>query len=74
MQSDVLILFSTPQSDSDLSKASACLMAVDRSVLVHRKDDSDRLLLVKFSPEAVTPAHLLQAVHNAGFEASMAGG
>jgi len=74
MQSDILILFPTAQSDDDISKATSCLMDVDTSVLVHRKEGSKRLLLVKFSPHDVSPAHLLKAVHDAGFDATMAGG
>lgn len=74
MQSDILILFKTPQSEEDLTKAKSCLMDVDRSVLVHQNEDSQRVLLVKFTPAFVTPSKLLEAVHTAGFEATMAGG
>jgi len=74
MQSDILILFPTPQTDADLSKAKNCLMQTDKSVLVHCKEGSKRLLLVKYSPTTVSPAVLLKAVHDAGFEATMAGG
>lgn len=74
MQSDILILFPTPQSVADISRAKVCLMETDRSVLVHCKEGSNRLLLVTYSPANVSPTVLLQAVHDAGFKATMAGG
>jgi len=74
MQSDILILFASPQSDADISRAKHCLMDTDRSVLVHCKEGSKRLLLVSYSPASVSPAVLLHAVHDAGFKATMAGG
>jgi len=74
MQSDILILFSTAQSDAEISKAKCCLMETDKSVLVHCKEGSKRLLLVTYSPSTVSPTVLLKAVHDAGFEATMAGG
>jgi len=74
MQSDILILFPTPQSEADISRAKLCLMNTDRSVLVHCKEGSKRLLLVTYSPATVSPTVLLQAVHDAGFKATMAGG
>jgi len=74
MLSDILILFPSPQSDADISRAKSCLMDTDKSVLVHCKASSKRLLLVTYSPSTVTPAILLQAVHDAGFKATMAGG
>ena len=74
MQSDILILFPAPQSDADLAKAKSCLMDTDKSVLVHCKEGSKRLLLVTYSPLSVSPALLLQAVHDAGLKATMAGG
>jgi len=74
MQADILIVFPSPQSDADISRAKSCLMNTDKSVLVHCKAGSKRLLLVTYSPSTVTPAVLLQAVHDAGFKATMAGG
>ncbi|HEY9079186.1 hypothetical protein [Magnetovibrio sp.] len=74
MQSDILILFTRPQSDADLSRAKSALMSLDRSVLAHSKEGSTRVLLVKFDPSALTPATLLKTMHDAGFQATMAGG
>lgn len=74
MESDILIVFKTAQTDADIAKAKTCLMEVDRSVLVHRKEGSDRVLLIKFDPQGVSPATLLDAVRGAGLDAAMAGG
>jgi len=74
MQSDILMLFKTALPTTELSKVIACLMDVDRSVLVHQKEDAERVLLVKFDPNSVSPSHLLDSVRNAGFDATMAGG
>ncbi|MBL4613393.1 MAG: hypothetical protein JKY27_00750 [Magnetovibrio sp.] len=73
MQSDILILLKTAPSALHLSKVKVCLMNVNRSVLVHQKEGAERLLLIKFDPNGVTPSELLSAVHGAGFDATMAG-
>lgn len=74
MQSDILIMFKNAQNDEDLKTAKTCLMNVDRSVLVHQKEGSERVLLIKYDPNNVKPAHLIEAVRSAGFDATMAGG
>jgi len=74
MPSDILIVFKIAPSETEMSRAKACLMGVDHSVLVHHKDGSKRVLLVKFNPQDVSPTILLEAVRNAGFDVSMAGG
>lgn len=74
MVSDILVLFSAPQSEIDMSRAISRLMEVDTSVLAHRKEGSERLLLVKFSPRTASPNAILQALRSAGFTVSIAGG
>lgn len=74
MQSDILILFRETPSEPEMTKAKSCLMAVDRSVLVHQKEGSERVLLVKFSPQSVSPTALLKAARDSGFDVTMAGG
>lgn len=72
--SDILIVFKDALDAPSMGQAKTCLMHTGRSVLVHQKEDQSRILLVKFDPEDVTPSSLLNAVREAGFEASMAGG
>ncbi|MFC1672930.1 hypothetical protein ACFL12_02145 [Pseudomonadota bacterium] len=72
--SDILIVFKTALDGPAMGQAKTCLMQTGRTVLVHQKEDQDRILLVKFAPDDVTPSGLLSAVRDAGFEASMAGG
>lgn len=74
MLADILILFADAQSESDLSQAKQTLMATAPSVIVHHKDGSDRVLLVKYDPNDTHPTNLLDAVRTAGFQANMAGG
>lgn len=74
MQSDILVMFKTAQSDAEISKAKSCLMNVHRSVTVHQKEGAKRVLLVKYDPKGVAPAHLLEAINSAGFDVSIAGG
>jgi len=74
MQSDILILFRETPPDSEMVKAKNCLMDVDRSVLVHQKEGSQRVLLVKFSPQAISPSTLLKVLRDDGFDVTMAGG
>jgi len=74
MQSDILILFPTTPSPTEMSQAKTCLMQIDKSVLVHQKETSSRLILVKFTPTRVSPAQLLARLRDAGFDVTMAGG
>jgi hypothetical protein len=74
MRSDVLVLFGTPLSGDILARAKKALMNVDRSVLVQKPEAPGRVLLVKFDPERVASAGLLDVLRAAGLDARIAGG
>lgn len=74
MLSDALVLLKVPVSGEALAKAKKIMMVAGRSVVVHKPETPDRVLLVKFDPDEVAPGDLLASLRAAGLEASIAGG
>lgn len=74
MTSDILILLKQPVDEQQADVVRNAIYRSAATAMVTFDPSKGKTLLVRFDPTKDTPAAILEAVRNTGFNASMAGG